>query len=1266
MSDSAKFTVGWICALPIEFDAAQAFLEEEYEDCPPVAENDNNNYALGRIGSHNVVIAVLPDGEYGLTAAAVVARGMLHSFPNVRIGLMVGIGGGAPSPRHDIRLGDIVVSRRDGDKGGVFQYDLGKTIQNRDFEITSILDQPPMVLRTAVSALRSRYSIKGHQLNRSVDSALDRWPRLKKRYSRPPSDSDKLYRSDIVHPESANGCDGNCSDDSTHLLSRTARDELEDNPAIHYGLIASANQLMKDATIRDKLAKEHGVLCFEMEAAGLMNHFPCLVIRGICDYSDSHKNKRWQGFAAMMAAAYAADLLHQIPSNKVEAERRISDLLNSIQEDLGHLHLDLSETKNAAMATRNKQHLDDLHRWLSPPDPSTNAARARDLRHSGTGTWLLESDLFSEWKNETRQHLWLYGLAGCGKTVLSTTIIDHLSQNDNGPILTFFFDFTDTGKQTLANLLRSLAFQLYSTGDEAARRLDALFVSFESGRKQPDNKAFSTCLESMMRIPQRLTIVLDALDECTTRSELLLWMRGLTANSAFGNTKLVVTGRPEADFQREIPRLFGENNCMLLDKKAVDADIRSYVSNELHQRPNFIEKKIPQDVLDQIRTKVGDGADGMFRWAACQLDSLVNCLHIQAIKSALASLPRDLNETYQRMLSCIPSELKGDSIRLLQFLAYAERPLITPEAIEILATLVTQEKREFNPERRLLNDEDILRYCPGLLSFAKVSRYDAIVTEVQLAHFSVKEWLISESQFELTTASIAITRTCFTYINDITGTPRVLRKEFPLARYAAEVSMKHARLAETSDDIVEETGLFLQNATTFYKWGCLYQPDDDRNLHPSPPKAPPLYYACCSGLSRVIRTLLDNGADVNAQGGSYGNALQAASDRGYEEIVRLLLDNRADVNAQGGYYSNALLAASYGGYEEIVRLLLDKGADVNAQGGDYGNALQAASYRGHEEIVRLLLDKEADVNAQGGSYDNALQAASYGGHEEIVRLLLDKEADVNAQGGYYSNALLAASYRGYEEIVRLLLDNGADVNAQGGHFSNALIAASIRGYEEIVQLLLDNGADVNAQGGHYGNALQAASYGGYKEIVQLLLDNGADVNAQGGSYDNALQAASYGGHEEIVRLLLDKEADVNAQGGSYDNALQAASYGGHEEIVRLLLDNGADVNAQGGHFGNALQAASARGHEKIVRLLLDKGAGPTSRTLKWRCARQISGWRLSMRRTVRRHKHSTTISVRTSTRIFPRQKSRKHTVLLLKKLSYSMGTLVIPTRGKKH
>jgi nucleoside phosphorylase len=328
MSNPSDYTVGWICAITTEYVAAQAFLDERHDGPEYVSTNDNNDYTLGRVGRHNVIIAGLPDGEYGIAAAAGVARDMLHSFPNIRIGLMVGIGGGAPSQKHDIRLGDVVVSAPNDGKGGVLQYDFGKTIQDQSFKTTGFLNQPPTVLRTAMNGLKAQYEIDGHELEKAINDILEKRPRLRKKYLRPDLSTDRLYLSYVTHPpNNIESCIAICGDHASTLVSRPKRTEEDDNPAIHYGLIASANQLMKDASIRDKLAAKKDVLCFEMEAAGLMNHFPCLVIRGICDYSDTHKNKEWQGYAAMVAAAYAKDLLYRIPPNKVEAERKISDLI---------------------------------------------------------------------------------------------------------------------------------------------------------------------------------------------------------------------------------------------------------------------------------------------------------------------------------------------------------------------------------------------------------------------------------------------------------------------------------------------------------------------------------------------------------------------------------------------------------------------------------------------------------------------------------------------------------------------------------------------------------------------------------------------------------------------------------------------------------------------------------------------------------------------------------------------------------------------------
>jgi nucleoside phosphorylase len=330
MSNPKDYTVGWICAVLKEYTAAQLFLDTEHDPPEGISSNDTNHYTLGEIAGHNVVMAILSDGEYGVGSAASVVTNMLNSFPNIRVGLMVGIGGGAPTPKNDIRLGDVVVSSPINGTGGVFQYDLGKTIQDVGFVQTGILDQPSATVRAALPGLRRRYDLQGHQIKETVDSILERWPRLRKKgFARPSLESDRLFASSIIHPHDSDGdCGDVCLGQQSSVVIRQPREDDDDDPGIHYGLIASGNQLMKDAMVRDRLAKEKGILCFEMEAAGIMNRFPCMVIRGICDYSDSHKNKDWQGYAALTAAAYAKDLLKEIQPNRVETEERLATCID--------------------------------------------------------------------------------------------------------------------------------------------------------------------------------------------------------------------------------------------------------------------------------------------------------------------------------------------------------------------------------------------------------------------------------------------------------------------------------------------------------------------------------------------------------------------------------------------------------------------------------------------------------------------------------------------------------------------------------------------------------------------------------------------------------------------------------------------------------------------------------------------------------------------------------------------------------------------------
>jgi hypothetical protein len=206
--------------------------------------------------------------------------------------------------------------------------------------------------------------------------------------------------------------------------------------------------------------------------------------------------------------------------------------------------------------------------------------------------------------------------------------------------------------------------------------------------------------------------------------------------------------------------------------------------------------------------------------------------------------------------------------------------------------------------------------------------------------------------------SSSVPATTNTFSEDMLGT-------YMLARYSAEFWASHARktaerMEKTSTVAME---LFSEDSAAYTNWIRLYDSDkhwgDPEFANALEEMPTPLYYVAMLGLSVVVKLLLNKGADVNAQGGQYGNALQAASYEGDKQVVELLLNKGADVNAHGGHYGNALQAALYRGDKQVVELLLDKGADVNAQGGHYGNALQSASYRGHQQVVKLLLDNGA-------------------------------------------------------------------------------------------------------------------------------------------------------------------------------------------------------------------------------------------------------------------------------------------------------------------
>ncbi|KAK5711258.1 hypothetical protein LTR15_012548 [Elasticomyces elasticus] len=282
-----SYMVGIICALDVEKAAMDAMLDEEHGGVAPM-EHDNNYYSFGRMGQHDVVIACLPAGVMGKASAATVAKDMMRSFP-IKVGFMVGIGGGVPNDTKDVRLGDVVVSEPTGMHGGVVQWDFGKR-EKEGFQRKYTLNKPPLPLLSALSILKSNRRRLGSGVHLHFQEMISKFPPMQEEYSSPGQEHDILFEAGYPH-ESGNTC-VDC--DRSRRIQRPQR--KDDEPRTHYGNIASGDQVVKDGPFRDHIAQQEGIICFEMEAAGLMDNFPCVVIRGICDYADSHLCRRYLAF----------------------------------------------------------------------------------------------------------------------------------------------------------------------------------------------------------------------------------------------------------------------------------------------------------------------------------------------------------------------------------------------------------------------------------------------------------------------------------------------------------------------------------------------------------------------------------------------------------------------------------------------------------------------------------------------------------------------------------------------------------------------------------------------------------------------------------------------------------------------------------------------------------------------------------------------------------------------------------------------------------
>lgn len=331
--DREHIKLAIVCALTLEADAVHALFDDYWEDLEPRdmrSSGDTNAYSFGIFCKFPIVLVHMPG--MGKTSASIVATNCRNSFPNLKLALVVGICGGVPftdKGKTEIVLGDVIISE------GLVPYDYGRRYPDRFLRkdgASDVLGKPPTELRGLLNKLKGRFGRRKLQ-ERTVSHLRTLRTELGSEVDYLGAGQDHLFQGDYMHRHRNHDVCKVCSDTAICDTARSStceelscdqgklvvrerlqailRDGTEFVPVVQFGHIACGDQVMKSGEHRDSIAKEEGVIAFEMEGAGVWDIFPCLVIKAVCDYADSHKQKKWQNYAAGTAAACTKALMEE-------------------------------------------------------------------------------------------------------------------------------------------------------------------------------------------------------------------------------------------------------------------------------------------------------------------------------------------------------------------------------------------------------------------------------------------------------------------------------------------------------------------------------------------------------------------------------------------------------------------------------------------------------------------------------------------------------------------------------------------------------------------------------------------------------------------------------------------------------------------------------------------------------------------------------------------------------------------------------------------
>ncbi|PHH74640.1 hypothetical protein CDD80_2945 [Ophiocordyceps camponoti-rufipedis] len=1045
------YTVGWVCALQKEQTAATAMLDEKHPDLPK-PHNDPNAYTLGSISGHNIVIACLPPGEIATVPAATTSTWMVSTFQSIKFGLLVGIGGGIP--KNKVRLGDVVVSTISHDLPGVVQWDSGKNTPD-GFVRTGALSPPPRSLGTALAKLRTNHDLDGPQIQHHLDQLGRRYPRLAAKYLKSDSMEDILFPTAYQHVDGKDAItadgdedetdteDGSCkSCDKTKVVNRRPR-EMQ----VHFGLIASGNQVIRNASFRNEINDKLGgrVLCIEMEAAGLMNNFPCLVIRGICDYADSHKNKAWQEHAAAIAAAFAKELLGCVQPSDVDHELPAKEKLHQAEDDaimnwLSSIAADYGSVKNGILARRQ----------------------------DGTCQWLLKSEKLQTWMKTGNQIFFCHGMPGAGKTFAASIVIEHILRHQKEyqdrkiGVAFVYCDFKRQHEQTYEHILRSLLKQLVQGQSSIPDVVKRLYQGFRKPHDPPPLTDILEALKTVVCIYSRVFILIDALDELKYPTEILAQLRSLQSET---RVKLLITSRSTD----ELRELFKED--MTMEISAHSEDVETFLDSQMCNLELLRDEGEPEDddlpeqtraeLKTRIKSQISKAANGIFLLARLHLDSLGDKTTPQAVFNALKSLPKGphaLAESYGKTIERIRSQRPGLRLlaeKVLTLLTCAATQLTTSELQHVLAL--------YDDVNSALDQNDLVRkrimvsVCAGLVTVNKDNNV------IRLLHDTTREYLATHMS-------------CIAPRED----GKILANPMEVDRELAKLGFFHIESMVFAGSFAEHRLGYLE---TLYPADTallravqlrdkamvellLAADGVDVNLRDAKGVTPLL--EALSGYQIAMAELLLAAEDIDPDIPDKNQitpllmAVQSRETSFKSFLFRLKQTEPDSQNATGDRWYFGSLVNRPGPVsvfkktkiflelqdrEKLVELLLATGkVDVNSQDKSGSTPLAAAAKKDYSGIVQLLLaQNRIQSNLQDETGMTPLMwAASEGSRESLKLLLAVNEVKPNLKKRTGQTALALASGRGRIECLKLLIDTEAvDCNIKDLSGRTPLMAAKL-------------------------------------------------------------------------------------------------------------------------------------------------------------------------------------------------------------------------------